>query len=288
MMSLEGVKNLRFFQIIKKLIKGKLALVGLVFCVGIILIAVFAPWLHPYDPSMINVEAMFQPPSPAHPLGTDELGRDVLSRLIDGTRITILVGVLAVLIAMTAGIILGLISGFCGGKVDLIITSIMDAVWSFPTIILALALTAALGVGLDKVLIAIGIVFTPGFTRIIRGMVLSIRESEYVQSAKVIGLNNYEIMKRYILPNVFSVVIVQGSLNAAQAIITEASLSFLGLGLQPPAASWGSMLKTGYPYLAQAPWLSIFPGVAILITVMSLNFLGDGLRDSLDVRIRTD
>ena len=195
---------------------------------------------------------------------------------------------MAVLIAMTLGTTLGLLAGYYKGRIDTVISSITDAVWSFPTIILALAITTALGPGLTNVLIAIGIVFTPAFTRVVRSMVLSVREMEYVQGAKAIGLSDFRIIVRYILPNVFPVIIVQASLNAAQAIISEASLSFMGLGIQPPEASWGYMLKSGYPYLWVAPWLSIYPGLLILLIVLALNFLGDGLRDALDVRLKAE
>jgi peptide/nickel transport system permease protein len=189
---------------------------------------------------------------------------------------------------MVPGVALGLIAGYWRGKVDTVISGILDAIWAFPTLILALAICAVLGPGLPNILLAIGIVYTPGFARVVRNMVLSVREMEYVQGARAIGLNDFEIIVRYILPNISSVIIVQTSLNAAQAIIAEASLSFLGLGIQAPQASWGSMLKTGYQYISIAPWLSVFPGICILITVLGLNFIGDGLRDALDVRIRTD
>ena len=186
------------------------------------------------------------------------------------------------------GTFFGVIAGYYGGKLDTIISGFMDALWSFPAIILALAITTVLGANIRNIFIAIGIVYTPNFCRLVRSRALAIRESEYVQGAKAVGLNDFEIIMRYMLPNMSSTLIVQVTLSCAKAIIAESSLSFLGLGVQPPAASWGSMLKSGYPYLDRAPWLSIFPGLAIMLLVLGLNFLGDGLRDALDVRIRAD
>lgn len=276
------------YQTLRRLVKGKLAVLGLAIFLLMLVVSALAPLLSPYDPNATNTSALVKPPSASHWMGTDELGRDVFSRIIYGTRISLVVGVIAVAIAMAMGSLFGLIAGYWRGTADNVIMSVMDAVWAFPTLILALAITAALGPSLTNVMIAIGLVFTPGFARLVRGMVLSVREREYVESARAIGLNDWEIIGRYIWPNITSTMIVQASLNAAQAIIAEASMSFLGLGIQPPAASWGSMLKAGYPYLELAPWLSIFPGLAILVTVLGLNFLGDGLRDALDVRIRVD
>ncbi|MEA5016757.1 MAG: ABC transporter permease [Candidatus Limiplasma sp.] len=278
----------RFKTTLGKLMRNRLAALGLIILVAMVLIALFTPALAPHDPNFQTYTDILQGPSEKYPMGTDNLGRCVLSRVLYGTRITIVVGVVAVAIAMTLGVALGLLAGYYKGRVDAIISSLTDAVWSFPTIILALAITAALGPGLTNVLIAIGIVFTPAFARVVRSMVLSVREMEYVQGAKAIGLSDFWIITRYILPNVFPVIIVQASLNAAQAIIAEASLSFMGLGIQPPEASWGYMLKSGYPYLWLAPWLSVYPGVMILLIVLSLNFLGDGLRDALDVRLKTE
>jgi len=275
-------------RVFRKLFRSKLSLFGIIILTVTILVAIFAPLVAPYDHTEANLLATFQKPSSSHPMGTDELGRDVFSRIIQGSRITIVVGVVAVLIAMVPGVVLGLIAGYYQGKVDTVISGILDAIWAFPTLILALAICAVLGPGLPNILLAIGIVYIPGFARVVRSMVLSVREMEYVEGAKAIGLNDFEIIFRYILPNISSVIIVQTSLNAAQAIIAEASLSFLGLGIQAPQASWGSMLKTGYQYISMASWLSIFPGLCILIIVLGLNFLGDGLRDALDVRIRTD
>ena len=282
------MKSREWKRTLRKLTRNRLATLGAMICALMILAALFAPLLAPHDPNYQTFTDILKKPCAQYPMGTDNLGRCVFSRVLYGTRITIVVGVVAVLIAMTLGTTLGLLAGYYKGKVDAVISAVTDAVWSFPTIILALAITAALGPGLTNVLIAIGIVFTPAFTRVVRSMVLSVREMEYVQGAKAIGLSDFSIILRYILPNVFPVIIVQASLNAAQAIISEASLSFMGLGIQPPEASWGYMLKSGYSYLWVAPWLSIYPGVMILIIVLSLNFLGDGLRDALDVRLKAD
>jgi peptide/nickel transport system permease protein len=285
---MEAFKETWYYNVFKRLIKGTLALLGLVIFLVVILVSLLAPWISPYDPNATNTAQLIKPPSAAHWMGTDELGRDVFSRIIAGTRISLVVGVIAVFIALASGSLLGLIAGYWRGYIDNVIMSVMDAIWAFPTLILALAITAALGPSLTNVTIAIGLVFTPGFARLVRGMVLTVREREYIQSARSIGLNDREIIGRYIWPNITPTIIVQASLNAAQAIIAEASLSFLGLGIQPPAASWGSMLKAGYPYLEMAAWLSIFPGLAILVTVLGLNFLGDGLRDAMDIKIRFD
>jgi peptide/nickel transport system permease protein len=274
--------------IFRRLIRGKLAVIGLTVFVGIIVVSVFAPWISPYDPNVPNTSALIKPPGVAYWMGTDELGRDVFSRVVYGSRISLVVGVIAVAMALGLGSFLGLVSGYWRGTADQVIMSVMDSVWAFPTLILALAITAALGPSLTNVTIAIGLVFTPGFARLVRSIVLSVREREYIQSARSIGLDDWEIILKYVWPNITPTIIVQASLNAAQAIIAEASMSFLGLGIQPPAASWGSMLKAGYPYLEMAPWLSIFPGLAILVTVLGLNFLGDGLRDAMDIKMRMD
>jgi peptide/nickel transport system permease protein len=285
---MESFRDTYFYIIFRRLIKGKLAVTGLAVFIGIIAVSALAPWISPYDPNATNTSELLQPPSATYWMGTDELGRDVFSRIIYGTRISLVVGVIAVAMAMVLGSFLGLIAGYWRGAADYLIMSVTDSVWAFPTLILALAITAALGPSLSNVTIAIGLVFTPGFARLVRSMVLSVREREYVQSARSIGLNDWEIIIRYIWPNITPTMIVQASLNAAQAIIAEASMSFLGLGIQPPAASWGSMLKSGYPYLEMASWLSIFPGLAILISVLGLNFLGDGLRDAMDIKMRID
>lgn len=274
---------------LRRLLRNKLAVFGLVVIFLLALLAIFAPFFAGTDdPNAMDFTNILQKPSLEHPFGTDDLGRDLWARVVYGTRFTVYVGIFTVSISMVLGTILGLIAGYYGGILDRIITSVTDAVWSLPTIILALAITAALGSGLRNCIIAIGICFTPAFARVVRSMVLTVHELEYVQAAKAIGLNNFEIIVRYVLPNIASVVIVQASLNAAQAIISEASLSYMGLGIQPPDASWGYLLKTAQQYMSRAPWLSVFPGLMILLIVLALNFVGDGLRDALDVRLQSD
>lgn len=274
---------------LRKLLKNRLAVLGMVILVILVIMAVFAPQISGTDdPNEMDYANIFVKPCAEHPFGTDDLGRDMWARVVYGAKYTIVVGIFTVAISMVLGTTLGLLSGYYGGAIDRVITSAMDAIWSLPTMILALAITAALVSGLRNCIIAIGICFTPAFARVVRSMVMTVREMEYVQSAKAIGLNDFEIIVRYVLPNVTPVIIVQASLNAAQAIISEASLSFLGLGIQPPDASWGYLLKTAQQYMGRAPWLSVIPGLMILIVVLALNFVGDGLRDALDVRLKAD
>ncbi len=275
-------------KFLRKLFRSKVAVVGLGLCLFVMLIAVFGEYISGHNSTDVSTNAMFAAPSANYFLGTDNIGRDLFARICSGTGLTLIVSVCSVLIAVVFGTILGLIGGYYGGKLDIIISGFMDSLWAFPAIILAMSITVILGPSMVNISIAIGVITIPNFCRLVRSMVLSIRETEYVMGAKAIGLNNLEIIIKYVLPNVIPPVIVQITLSAAQAVIAEASLSFLGLGVQPPAASLGSLLKTGYPYLARAPWLSIYPGIAIILLVLGLNFLGDGLRDALDVRLRTD
>ena len=274
--------------IAKKFFQRKTALVGFVVICLILVLVFFGKWIMPYDPYKTNSAAKLLGPNAQHWFGTDNLGRDMLSRVVDGARITLLVSVVSVAISLLLGGVLGLISGYVGGKVDSLVMRFVDAVSSFPMILLALVISAILGPGVRNVIIAIGISYTPAFIRVIRSSTLTVKESEYIQSAVAAGLTPWQILFRYILPNVSSVIIVQTSLSAAQAILSEAAMGYIGVGVQAPQASWGSMLKAGYNYLQSAPWMSIFPGVAIVITVLSLNFIGDGLRDALDVRLRND
>ncbi len=252
----------------------------------IVVVALFAPTIAPYDPSAVHVRDRLQLPSSGYLLGTDELGRDLLSRIIFGTRISLMVGVIAVGIAATAGILLGLASAFYGGVVDSLVMRALDGVLAFPAIILALAIITALGPSAGNAMIAIGIVSIPTFARITRGNVLSLKEKEFVEASRASGATSPYLMLRVLLPNCVSPLLVQASVAFANAILTEAALSFLGLGVQPPTPSWGSMLDTGRKYLTQTPWYSFSAGAAIFLAVLSLNLLGDGLRDALDPRSR--
>jgi len=262
------------------------SLLGVVLFVLIVAVALFAPTIAPYDPSAVHVRDRLQLPSSGYVLGTDELGRDLLSRIIFGSRISLIVGVIAVGIAATAGILLGLASAFYGGIVDSLVMRALDGVLAFPAIILALAIITALGPSAGNAMIAIGIVSIPTFARITRGNVLSLKEKEFVEAARACGATSPYLMLRVLLPNCLSPLLVQASVAFANAILTEAALSFLGLGVQPPTPSWGSMLDTGRKYLTQTPWYSFSAGAAIFVAVLSLNLLGDGLRDALDPRSR--
>ena len=258
---------------------------GLAVILIVLLTAVFAGLLAPYSPSQIQPVGILAAPSPQYLLGTDSIGRDVLSRIIYGARVSILAGAVSVGVALTAGVLIGLVSGYYGGRTDDVLMRMVDALYSFPALLLALAITAILGPGLVNVMLAIGIVFTPAFARLVRGQALSVREREFVMAARVTGAGPWRIMAVHIWPNVTAPIVVQASLLVAAAIVIEAGLSFLGLGVQPPAPSWGSMLKEGYQYMEQAPWLAFAPGAAIFVTVLAFNLFGDGLRHALDPRL---
>lgn len=270
----------------RRLRHTRLALAGLLIITLVCLCALFAPVISPYDPVRQRLSEALQGPSPTHWLGTDENGRDVLARVIYGSRISLQAGVISVGIALLAGVVIGVVAGYFRGWADDVLMRAMDALLSFPTLVLALAITAALGPGLRNAMIAIGVVYTPIYARLARAQVLSVREREYVDAARAIGAGHLRIMTRHILPNITAALIVQASLSVALAILAEASLSFLGLGVQPPEPSWGSMVNTGKNYLDQAPWMSFAPGAAILLTVMGFNFLGDAIRDALDPRLQ--
>ena len=274
----------RSFPALRRLRQTRLVNFGLVILGIVVLCAIFAPVISPYDPLKQDNLAIAQAPSSAHWLGTDDLGRDVLSRIIYGSRVSLQVGAISVAIAVVFGAVLGLLSGYVGGVVDEVIMRFVDSVQAFPGLILALGLTAALGPSIRNVMIAIGFISSPTIARLARAQTLSIRESEYVSAARVSGASDSRIIARHIWPNATSPIIVQATLLVATAIVTEAALSFLGVGVQPPTPSWGAMLRTGSQYLEVAPWLAFAPGVAIFLTVLSFNFIGDGLRQVLDPR----
>lgn len=269
---------------IVKFMRNRAAVFGAALVLLIVLMAVFAPWLSHYDPVQASFMTVRQAPSATHWFGTDELGRDVLSRLLWGARASLLAGVVSVCIAVVIGVPLGLLAGYFGKLVDGVISRIADALLSIPFLILAIALAAFLGPSLTNAMAAIGISAMPRFVRLTRGQAISVKAEEYVEGARAIGLGHARIIVRYILPNVLPPIIVQASLTIATAIIAEASLSFLGLGQLPPSPSWGSMLNTAKDFVSQAPWMSIFPGIAIFLAVLGFNLLGDGLRDALDPR----
>ena len=251
-----------------------------------ILVALAAPLLAPYDPLAQNLGNTLARPGRAHLLGTDNVGRDVLSRVIWGTRVSLVAGLVSVALAVVAGTLLGILAGYFGGRVDGFVMRLMDAVLSFPPLVLALALGAVLGAGLTGVLLALGVVYTPTFARLMRGQVLSIEARDYVDAARALGASGGRVAWRHVVPNAINPIIVQASLSVAFAILAEASLSFLGLGIQPPQASWGSMINAGRGYLQQAPWIVFGPGGALFVTVVGLNFVGDAVRDALDPRVR--
>jgi len=264
--------------------RNRVAMLGAAIVAGFVLLAALAPVLAPYDPLKTSFLAVRKAPSLAHWLGTDELGRDVLSRLIWGARASLLAGCVSVAIAMALGVPLGLAAGYGRRWVDTAISRVMDALLSCPFLILAIALGAFLGPSLTNAMIAIGLSAMPVFVRLTRAQVLVVRQEDYIEGARAIGLPDRWIVLRYILPNVLSPIVVQATLTVATAIIAEASLAFLGLGQQPPAPSWGAMLNSARAFMSQAPWLSVAPGAAIFLVVLGFNLLGDGVRDALDPR----
>ncbi len=268
----------------KKLKANKSALAGLIIISIFLILAVTAPLLPIADPVATSWSAIRKAPSAAHWLGTDDIGRDILSRMIWGARASLMAGVFSVGIAVAVGVPLGLIAGYFGGWIDIVISRITEAFLAMPFLITAIALAAFLGPSLGNAMIAIGFSAMPLFVRLTRGQVLTVKTEDYVEGARSVGLSHYRIITRYILPNVFSPLLVQASLTIATAIIAEASLSFLGLGQQPPAPSWGSMLNVAKNFLSQAPWMAMWPGAAIFLVVIGFNLLGDGLRDALDPR----
>ena len=269
----------------QRFLKVRGAAVGLGVLLLVIFLAAAAPVLAPHNPNYQDLLSVLQAPSAVHPFGTDDLGRDVLSRVIYGSRVSLQVGLISIGVALFGGITIGLIAGYFGGRVDDVLMRIMDAISAFPSLVLALAITAALGAGIGNAMIAIGVVYTPLFARLVRSQALTIRELDYCLAARTIGAGPLRMMAKHIWPNATAPIIVQASLSVSSAIIVEASLSFLGVGILPPTASWGSILSQGYNVLEIAPWMAVASGSAIFITVLGLNFLGDGLRTALDPRM---
>jgi peptide/nickel transport system permease protein len=273
----------RFFRVLFS--RGVVA-IGVVIVVAFVLTAIFAPYIAPYDPYAQSLDSVLQQPGAKHLIGSDALGRDTLSRIIFGARITLIIGVGTVLIAAALGTVIGLIAGYFGGWIFTIIMRATDGIMAIPPILLALLIAALLGTGVKGVMIAVSFSLLPGYIRLICGQVLSVKENEYVMAANSIGVSHTGIMFRHILPNCISPLIVQMTMMMGLAVLTEASLSFLGLGIKPPSAAWGSMVYDGYKYLIMRPILSVAPGTAIMLVVFAFNMVGDGLRDVLDPRLR--
>ena len=262
------------------------AMIGLVLIVLLVAMALTASVLRPEGYDNQNLRDGLLPPGGAHILGTDELGRDLISRIVYGARISLQVGIIATVISAFVGIFLGAVAGYMGGKVDYLIQAMVDISWAFPTVLMAIFMVAVLGPGLMNVMIAVGLVYWGGYARVVRGQILSLREWDFVTAARCLGASPFRIITRHMLPNVIAPVIVMSSLMMGDAILIEATLSFLGMGAQPPVPSWGSILASGRSHMALAPWVMIFPGMAIMLTVLGFNMLGDGLRDATDPRLR--
>jgi peptide/nickel transport system permease protein len=276
----------RTLEFMRSVLRNRLAALGVVIVSVLLLVALLAPWLAPYDPEAQFSADARKPPSAQYLFGTDTIGRDNFSRILYGTRVSLMVGIASMLIAALLGVTIGLLAGYYGGWLDTVLMRTMDALLAFPAVLLAIFIIAVLGPSLFNAILAVGIVYTPTFARLIRANALSIREKEYLESARAIGLRDGQIMRRVILLNSLSPIVVQFSLGVGYAILVEAGLSFLGLGVQPPTPAWGSMLGFGRTYMSIAPWLTAFPGLAIFVTVLGFNFVGDGLREALDPRMR--
>jgi peptide/nickel transport system permease protein len=258
--------------------------IGLVLALAMVAMAIAAPWLAPFDPNAQDVLLKLEPPSAAHPFGTDDFGRDVLSRVIYGARISLFVGAIATLAGVLAGTIIGVVSGYFGGLVDRVVTALTDVLLSFPQLIMGLILVAVLGASLTNLILAIAITAVPAFVRVARASTLAMKERDFVDACRSLGFSDPRIMFMHVLPNILDEVVVMGSLWFAAAIRTESTLAFIGLGVPPPTATWGGIIRDGFDNLLDAPWLSIFPSVAILVIMIALNLIGDGLRDATDPR----
>ena len=266
--------------------RNKTSVVGVVMAIIIVCLAILAPWISPYDPIDQNVKLQYSAPSLAHLCGTDGYGRDEFSRILWGARVSLVVGIASVLFSMVFGIPLGVIAGYKGGRADSVVSRFNDIFMSFPIVIFGLLILAIMGPGLVKIIIAIGVALTPRIARLARGSTLSLKEMPYIEAARAVGQSDTKIIILHVLPNIFGDILVMGALWIATAIIVEASLSFIGLGVRPPTPCWGSMIRAGLDQITNAPWLSMFPGLAIFLTVFSFNLIADGLRDIADPKLR--
>lgn len=278
------IKEIRYsMQLIKQ---SPLTMVGLVIIIGIIFIAIFAPYLAPYDPLDVDTANRLKPPSSKNLLGTDDMGRDIFSRIMYGSRISLMVGIVVLAISLSIGVPLGAVSGYFGGKIDSALMRITDIFLGLPSLILALSIAAALGRGIMNTMIAISITWWPWYARLVRGQTLTIREMGYIEAARAAGGSSFQIILSHVLPNCISPIIVSASMDMGYTILAAAGLGFIGLGAQPPSPEWGLMISIGRVYLMNYPWVATFPGIAILLTVLGFNLVGDGLRDLLSPRLR--
>jgi len=280
------VARVGFKALMRAVLRHRLSAVGIVIIVAIAGMAVFAPWLAPYDPNKQDLYQVLKGPSAEHWLGTDNVGRDLLSRVIYGSRVSMYVGLVATAFAAFIGILIGLIAGYRGGVIDNVLMRITDTFMCFPFLVFVLVMAAALGPGINNIILSIALLGWTGFARIIRGQVLTVRELPFIEAARAVGVSRTGIMFRHVLPNSLAPVIVAASITIGAAIMTEASTAFLGLGVEPPTASWGKELRVGFTYLDRFPLFSIAPGLMVSLAVLAFNFLGDGLRDAMDPRLR--
>lgn len=272
----------------RRFARNRLAVAGLAVFLLLVLSALLAPYLAPHDPNLQDWKIRLQPPSAEHPFGTDEFGRDLLSRTLYGGRVSLVAGIVPVVIGASAGTLIGLVAGYMGGRWDQVLMRLLDVLLAFPMIFLALAIVGTLGPGLLNAMLAVAVVSLPGYARLVRGQVLTLRERDYVVAAQAAGATHGRVLLRHLLPNILSPLLVQATLSVGSAILTTASLSFLGLGTQPPTSDWGEMLASGRQYLPEAWWLAVFPGLFVMLAVLSVNLLGDGLRDYFDPKAKNE
>lgn len=275
----------RLFTFIKNFSKNKLALLGFFILLVIFFMAIFAPYLTPYNYADQNLQETFLSPSARHIMGTDKFGRDIFTRILFGARISLKIGFISMALAAVSGILIGLISGFYGGFLDNVLMRLMDIMLSIPGLVMAIAISASLGGGMKNLIIAVAVAAIPGYAKIVRGQALVFKEKEFVEAARILGASDFNIMFKQILPNCLAPVIVQMTIGVGYAVLSAASLSFIGMGIEPPMPEWGQMLSEGRDFIRDYPYITMFPGISIAITILALNILGDGLRDALDPKL---